>query len=337
MNSDRLTSNQQPITNNQQLITNIFNSLVAVEGRICFPCVPSMVEECLQAIANLVASFGMPLSREDKDCLREGMAELINKGFANSPLSQLIVEYCPNEPPETGLCFDIKTVSPSFEVGYQNWLKRRREWNDRPDRKIIAIVSSLEKPASILEVGGGRNGLALGRSGYRVEIVELVPEFVEELQEISKKEELFVSVKAGNLLDPMLRVRPAAFDLAIASDFIPVCCRNSEDIRLLLAKLCDGVKSGGLMILGAFLALEGYEPCDRVQELSQVRGCYLLTRSQLQEAMTDLPLKLLSDESFLEGDNHLPEGLKNWASGKDLFLVQAESLIEFRWILCQRI
>ncbi|MEM9542651.1 MAG: hypothetical protein AAGA60_24565 [Cyanobacteria bacterium P01_E01_bin.42] len=311
--------------------------MVSIEGRICFPCLPSMVEECLQAIANLIAGFGQPLSLEDCDRLREGMAEFVHKGFEKSPLSQLIIEYHPNKPPETGLCFEIKTTSPTPETGYQNWIQRRWRLSDRPDAKVMAIASALEKSASILEIGGGRNGLALGRSGHQIEIVESIPEFAAKLIEIAKKEELFLNVKTGSIFDPVLRLRPAGFDLAIASDFIPVCCRNWEDIRLLLAKLCDGVKSGGSIILGMFLAVEGYEPCDRFFELSQVRGCYCQTRSQLQAIVTDLPLELLSDESFLEGESDLPETLIHWASGQDLLPRQEESLIEFRWILCHRI
>ena len=135
----------------------------------------------------------------------------------------------------------------------------------------------------------------------------------------------------------MLRLRPASFEFAIAADFIPVCCRNLEDVRLLLVKLSDGVKSGGLILLGMFLTKEECDPCDRLSELAQVRGCYFQTRSQLQEAMTDLPLKLLLDEPFLKAESNLPEGLIHWASGQDLFLQQEESLIEFCWILCQRI
>lgn len=324
-------------TNNQQQITNIFNSLVTIEGRITFPCVPSMVEECLNAIANLVAGLGQPLALEDCDRLRESMAEFVQKGFEQSPLSQLIVEYRPNEPPELGLCFEIKTASPTPETSYQHWIQRRRNVRNRPDAKIVAIASALEKSASILEIGGGRNGLALGRSGYQVEVVEDIAEFATEWAEIAKREELFLNVKIGSIFDPMLRLHPAGFDLAIASDFIPVCCRNLQDIRLLLAKLCDGVKRGGRIVLGMFLAVAGYEPCDRIVELSQVRGCYLQTRSQLQDAMKDLPLKLLSDESFLKGETDLPETLIHWASGRELFPQNEERLLEFCWILCQRI
>ncbi|MBP0019550.1 MAG: hypothetical protein J7647_18610 [Cyanobacteria bacterium SBLK] len=324
-------------TNNQQQITNIFNSLVSVEGRVCFPCVPSMVEECSNAIANLVAGFGQPLSLEDRDRLRAGMAEFIKKGFEQSPLSQLTIEYRPNKPPETGLFFEIETVSPTPETGYQNWIQRRRTLGNRPDAKIAAIASDLEKSASILEIGGGRNGLALGRSGYKIEVVESVLEFATELEVIAKREELFLSVKIGSIFDPVLRLRPAGFELAIASDFIPVCCRSLQDIRLLLAKLCDGVKSGGLIVLGMFLVEEGGKPCDRIIELSQVRGCYFQTRSQLKEVMKDLPLTLLSDESFLEEETDLPKALIHWASGRDLFPQNEERLLEFRWIIYQRI
>ncbi|MGA9382140.1 MAG: class I SAM-dependent methyltransferase, partial [Phormidium sp.] len=92
------------------------------------------------------------------------------------------------------------------------------------------------------------------------------------------------------------------------------------------------------------LAVDDHEPDNFVKEMSEISWSYIITRKELQTAMEDLPLELISDESVIEYEQkHLPPEawppttwFVNWAMGRDLFPISKNPPMELRWILLKR-
>jgi SAM-dependent methyltransferase len=128
-----------------------------------------------------------------------------------------------------------------------------------------------------------------------------------------------------------------------ALELVPPYC---DRLRQLLARICDTLRPGGLLLFSLFLAVDDYEPDKLTRELSHVTWSCIFTRSELAEAMERLPLTLLSDESVLEYEReHLPTAawpptgwFIKWCQGENLFPLQNQGKppMELRWILCQR-
>lgn len=101
-------------------------------------------------------------------------------------------------------------------------------------------------------------------------------------------------------------MRPVYYQLAVVSEVVSHF-RTPEQVRLLLAKMCEVLCSGGLLLLNSFLTVDDYEPDQLAQQMSQVNWSYIITRSKLAVAMDQLPIEILSDESELEYErSHLP-------------------------------
>ncbi|MDY7022306.1 MAG: class I SAM-dependent methyltransferase, partial [Cyanobacteriota bacterium] len=102
------------------------------------------------------------------------------------------------------------------------------------------------------------------------------------------------------------------------------------------------IQPGGFLLFSTFVASDGYEPDQKVREMSQVQWSYLLTRPELNGSMQGLPLQVLSDESVYEYERtHLsPEAwpptpwFEHWALGRDVFPIPNPPM-SLRWILCQ--
>lgn len=211
------------------------------------------------------------------------------------------------------------------------------------------IAAELGDPATvpILDVGAGtgRNTLPLARLGHPVDVVEITPEFTKQIQAAATAEGLAINITQGNILDPLVQMRPVYYQLAVVSEVVSHF-RTPEQVRLLLAKMCEVLCSGGLLLLNSFLTVDDYEPDQLAQQMSQVNWSYIITRSELAAAMDQLPIEILSDESELEYErSHLPAEawpptgwFVNWASGRDLFgFGNEQPPIELRWLLFKRL
>jgi SAM-dependent methyltransferase len=187
--------------------------------------------------------------------------------------------------------------------------------------------------------------LPLARLGNPVDVVELTPEFTEQIQAVATAEGLAINITQGDILDPLVQMRPAYYQLAVVAEVVSHF-RTLEQVRLLLAKMCEVLRPGGLLLLNSFLAVDDYEPDQLVQQMSQVNWSYIMTRSDLTAAMDQLPLEILSDESALEYErSHQraeawpPTGwFVNWAAGRDLFgFDNIKPPMELRWLLFKRL
>lgn len=335
----------------QQLLLNKLNSRTKPRGEIVMPCVPSMLDHYVQQLKTLFNTLGRPFSEAEIEQLRQLLGRRLQEGFQASPHSNIIFKYEPAKPPGAGLACNLSTVVSSVADQFKSWVSTRKPplFGSHPDAKVMAVVAELgEEPGRtpILDVGAGtgRNTLPLGRLGYLVHALELTPAFVEQIQATVNVEGLPILVTQGNILDPMVRMRPAHYKLAIVSQ-VTSHFRDADQLRLLMAKMCDVLRPGGLLLVTIFLAIDGYEPDQFAREMSEVAWSTLFTRTELANALEGIPLELVSDEPVFEYEQeHLPPDawpptgwFPNWSTGRDVFPTVEKPPIELRWILCKRL
>jgi SAM-dependent methyltransferase len=337
----------------KQALLEKLKTLMGIKGEFSVPCVPAMLDEYLQLIENLLKTLGQTLTAENY----ENLKQLINKGIAEgyklSPHARLLVSFLPADETRglaSGITINTKVLIESVADKYQQWPKIRQEplFGSHPDAKVMAVAAQIgeAKSTTILDIGAGtgRNTIPLAKLGHSVDAIELTPAFAEKLTTEVTEQNLPVKVIQGDILEPLLRMKVANYKLAIASEVLSHF-RYSDQVRLFLAKMCDTLRSGGLLLFSAFLAVDDYEPDNFVREMSEVSWSYIITRKELKAAMEDLPLELVSDESVIEYEQqHLPTEAwppttwyVNWAMGKDLFPISKNPPMELRWILLKRI
>jgi SAM-dependent methyltransferase len=335
----------------EKIIIGKLNTRIYPRGELVLPCVPSMLDNYMKRLKTIFETFGRPFSETELDQLRQILAKRLDQGFEVSPHSNVIIKYEPAKPPDVGLSCNISTAVSTVADQYKSWVETRKPplFGSHPDAKVMSVVSQINQDPGttpILDVGAGtgRNTLPLGRLGYLVHAVELTPAFVQQIQASVNAEGLPIVVTEGNILDPMVRMRPAHYKLAIVSEVISHF-RDADQLRLLLAKMSDVIRSGGLLLFNTFLAVDGYEPDQAVREMSEIAWSSVFTKADLKSAMEGLPLEIVSDEPVFEFEKeHLPAEawpptgwFINWSTGRDLFpIANGKPPMELRWLLCKR-
>jgi SAM-dependent methyltransferase len=318
-------------------------------GEILFPCVPELLQLYLEQITALFSSFNSIIEPTTLAKLPKELENQLIAGFATSPHAKLILTY---EPSPQGVTLKLKPFISSIADQYHDWVKQREPplFGTHPDAKVMATVAQFTDPANspILDIGAGtgRNTLPLAQQGYPVDAVELTPAFVEQIQEAAQKQKLPVRGILGDILDRQVKLQPAYYQGVILCEVIASHFGSVDPLRQLLARICDTLRPGGLLLFSLFLAVDDYEPDNLTRELSQVTWSCIFTRSELAAAMERLPLTVLSDESVLEYEReHLPTAawpptgwFIKWCQGENLFPLhnQGKPPMELRWILCQR-
>lgn len=336
----------------KQALLEKLRSLINVKGEFSLPCVPAMLDEYLELLHNLLKILGQSLTDENYDNLKQLINKGLVEGYKLSPHARLLVSFLPAEEVKglaSGITINTKVLVESVAQKYQLWPQIRQEplFGSHPDAKVMAIAAQLGEPKTtpILDIGAGtgRNTIPLAKLGHPVDALELTPAFIEKLTAEVNNQNLPVKVFQGDILEPLLRMKVANYKLAIASEVLSHF-RYSDQVRLFLAKMCDALRSGGLLLFSVFLAVDDYEPDKFVREMSEVSWSYIITRKELQAAMEDLPLELVSDESVIEYEQkNLPteawpptSWYVNWAMGRDLFPISKNPPMELRWILLKR-
>ncbi|MFM9266752.1 bifunctional 2-polyprenyl-6-hydroxyphenol methylase/3-demethylubiquinol 3-O-methyltransferase UbiG [Tychonema sp. BBK16] len=334
----------------QQAILYKINTRITARGELAFPCVPGMLNHYLQSIEKLFSTLDRPLPEDRKDELRKLLATKLELGYRSSTASTLIVQYESVQPPQTGLACKVIVASSTVGEQYKSWVDTREPplFGSYPDAKLMTTAAKLGSPdrIRILDVGAGtgRNTLPLARLGYAVDAIELTPAFAEQLQTAATAENLPVTVSQGDVLDPLVRMKPARYQLAVAAEVISHF-RDSDEVRLFLAKMCDSLCPGGLLLFSTFLAVGDYQPDALVRQVAQLSWSTLFTPQELAVAMEGLPLVQVSNELVFDYErDNLPSGawpptpwFPSWATGRDVFpMTNARPPMELRWILCQR-
>lgn len=328
------------------------NARMTHRGEVVLSCVPAALEHYVQQLQILFTTLGKPLTANELEQVRQLVAQGLQQGFQTSANARLVVRYeiTISASLEKNLAFSAALALPSLAEQYKTWLESKQPslFGHHPDAKVMAIVAELGDPktVSILDVGAGtgRNAMPLARLGHPVDALELTPEFAEYLKTTATQEQLPITVMPGDLLDPLMRLQANHYSLAILSEVVSHF-RDVRELRMMLAKVGDALRPGGLLLFNLFLAKTDYEPDRLAEEMSQVAWSCLFTRSQLTTALDQLPLTVLSEESALTYEQtHLPPEafpptpwFVAWATGKSVFpLSQGQPPMELCWVLCQR-
>ena len=337
----------------EKAIEKKFRSLTAAVGELVMPCVPAMLDLHMKQILGLLQGLGINLTPAEIDSLRLSIAKRLAEGFEASPFSRLVFKYQPPTATQ-GLTSGLKlTTSILDKIGiedkYNRWIKTRSGplFGSHPDAKVMAIAATLTEPsnAPILDVGAGtgRNTMPLARRGHPVQALELTPAFAQQILIDAQKENLPVGVTQGNVLDRRLYLEPNHYSLALVAEVIPHL-RDLEQVRTLLAKMCEAIKPGGLLLFNVFLTVDGYEPSDKVRQMAQIAWSYLLTPKEFASVVQGLPLEIKSNESAFEYEraHQTPEAwpptnwFVSWSTGRNIFPVEEQPPVELRWILAVR-
>lgn len=334
----------------QQAVTYKINTRITARGEVAFPCVPGMLNHYLKWIEQLFITLSRPLPEDRKNELSKLLASKLEQGYNNSTASMLVLQYESVQPPQTGLACKLIVTTSTVGEQYNTWLETREPplFGKHPDAKLMAVAAKLGSPPNlrILDVGAGtgRNTLPLARLGYPVDAIELTPAFAEQLRTAAAAENLPVTVTQGDVLDPLVRMKPARYQLAVAAEVLSHF-RDSDQVRLFLAKMCDFLCPGGLLLFSTFLTAGDYQPDALVRQVAQLSWSTLFTPQELAAAMEGLPLVQISDELVFEYErHHLPDGawpptpwFPSWATGRDVFpMANGRPPMELRWILCRR-
>lgn len=356
MNQEQILSisDQLPLVTSPDILKKAviykLDSHISGRGELAFPCLPGMLEYYINIVESLFSHLGRPMPKERQLQLRQMIERKLAEGFNISTTSILVVQYELVKPPKKGMACQVTVRSPTLGEQYESWVEKRKPplFGSYPDARVLATVAEFGKNTSlkILDVGGGtgRNALPLARKGHDVDVLELTPAFIEQLQTAIATENLSINVVKGDILDPLTRMQPAFYQLAIATEVVSHF-RDVEQLRLFLAKMSDFICPGGMLLFNMFLTVDGYVPDELVREMAQLSWSSLFTAKEFAMAMQGLPLAIVSNELVIEYERqHLPQTawpptswFESWATGKDIFpLANGRPPVELRWILCRR-
>lgn len=318
---------------------------VRTEGSISFPAAPSLLEHYLRRLSSMFAAMGKKLSRQELASLREFLEPRLREGFERSPHARVHLRWQPEAPPGTGIDYQIWLEHGSLEAEYARWAASEGPppFGANADAKLLSLVAGLGKPPRqrILDVGAGtgRNALALGRAGFKVDALEPTPGFCDSLRAATSAESLPVEVIQSDVFAPGLRLR-AKYSVVVCSE-VTSHFRSTTELRAFFERVTAWLRPGGSLLLNAFLADADFEPTLRARELSQVAWSTLFTRPELAKATRGLGLSLLSDDSVhdFERANQPSEAwpptswFESWSQGLNCFRMRRGSApMQLRWL-----
>jgi SAM-dependent methyltransferase len=320
-------------------------------GQLRWPAIPALIEHYQQTLITLFAGLGRRFDEAESRELRAALARELDAGFAASPYSKLLVEFRTEEPPETGVIYDVKHEVITVSDEYDEWLRTRQPplFGAHPDAKVISLATALGLPhtVAILDVGAGtgRNTLPLAKAGFRVDAVELAPGLAAVLRDDLRTANVSAEVFEGDALDPNLGIAVGKYQLVVLAEVVASHFRDAGQLRQLFEQASRWLAPSGVLLFSAFLASDGYEPDALAKQASQVFWSCLFTRRELDDACRGLPFMRVSDEStyafehqHLSAEAWPPTGwFVDWSRGRDLFeLSSGAAPHELRWVVYRR-
>ena len=317
------------------------------EGQIRVPAVPGLIDEYTQLCNTICAGLGVPYTPEQSIQLRRVLEAELAKAFKSSQRSDVLISF--QVPFGTGLNYRVEAEWRTIEADYDNWVVTRPPplFGTEPDARVSALAAEAADPTThrVLDIGAGtgRNALALARRGHPVDAVEMTPKFADILRSEAESESLDVRVIQSDVFTAM-EGDHEEYQLMVLAEVVPDF-RTTRELRGVFELATECLASGGHLVFNAFLARPGYTPDSTARELGQQCNTMIFTRDEVAEAVADLPLELVGDDSAYEYEKaHLPEGawpptgwFEGWASGLDIFdLRREDSPIELRWLVYRK-
>ena len=322
---------------------------IGVEGRVRMPAVPGLLEDYVENLRKMFASYGRIFSDAEIETLRGLLRDKLKEGFEASPYAHVIVRYASEAPPKIGIQYWITSEISTIEDQYADWVKTRTPplFGKHADTKVMDLARSLGAPKDVpvLDIGAGtgRNTLPLARAGFPTDAVELSPDLANILQNDAAKEGLPVTLYQGDILG-QLELPKERYRLVILCEVVSHF-RETSELRKLFERAAEILAPGGLIAFSVFLPVSGYQPDALARELAQVFWCSLFTRDDLKGASAGLGFSLLSEESVFEyekknlpPDAWPPTGwFEEWTRGLDLFrLSVGKAPIDMRWVVYRK-
>jgi SAM-dependent methyltransferase len=322
---------------------------LGAEGSLRLPAVPPLLEHYLTQLRTLFAALGRLFSDEEMAALRAVLAPRLEEGFQASPFCHVVVRYQTDPPPEVTVSYTVELEVSTMNDEYDEWVRTRTPplFGAHPDAKVMDLARGLGPPAAVLDVGAGtgRNTLPLARAGFATDALEVAPALAAVLRSEVSSAGLSVRVFEGDALDPALGVPQAHYQLMVLAEVIASHARGPATLRPWFERAAALLAPGGLLVLSAFLAADGYRPDPLARALSEVFWSCLFTRQEMQVASAGLSLDAVSDEAvFLYERDHLPPEawpptgwFTDWTQGLDLFsLPPGSAPCELRWLVYRK-
>ncbi len=322
---------------------------VGARGTLLLPALPSLLEHHVELLGSLFEALGRPCSETDLAGIRQLLGSQIDAVFRQSCHGDVRIEYETSPRSEGAVNFTVYPAPATMVDRYRAWLSLREPplFGLHPDARLMELLPALGEPTQspVLDVGAGtgRNALPLGRLGYPVDALELVPEMADTLRAEADRERLPVRVDAQDFFadDLVIAQRYRLVLLAeVASQF-----QSVTELRRMFRHAAQALLPGGYLLVNAFSPPDGYTPPRIARELSLVFWCTVFTAAEIREAVEGLPLELVSDEhAFNYEREHLPPGafpsttwFPQWSVGLDVYDVPpGRAPMALRWFVYRR-
>ncbi len=343
------------IVDPKQVHHSIFTKLrqrIGLAGELTIPCLPSALGFYFERLRGLLQDPVYQLNPEAWQNIMGKVAELVNKGYSESPNSLLKVRF-QNVQTQKGSEYSLNfaLAVPDMKEQYKGWTTSRQGplFGSHPDARLIKLLDELgdnTQITNVLDLGAatGRNALPLARRGIQVDAVEQSPDLLNILRAEAQKENLEINVLENNFLQDESVFATEKFDLALACGVTPHF-RNTQELSKLFVNVGKSLKPGGIFLFDIFLLKTGFQLDNLLRESAQMYWSSCFTPEELQSELEKANLVSFSNESVPEYEaKHLPEGgwppttwYGTWASGLSVSAVKGYiSPIEDRWIVCRK-
>jgi 2-polyprenyl-3-methyl-5-hydroxy-6-metoxy-1,4-benzoquinol methylase len=331
----------------RQAMTHKLDSLLACEGKLTLPAVPSLVDDYTRRCAELFAVQGRTLNETELAQLKKILDDQLKEAFNRSQRSYITVSY---QAAVGGLVnYFVSPQYATIEQTYETWVSARKPpyFGTEADAKVLAIVRQLGEPhgQNVLDIGAGtgRNTLALARLGCTVDAVEMTPKFAEMLTTAARQESLKVRVICQDVFNARNELH-GPYTLILLSEVVSDF-RTVEQLRTLFEIAVQHLAPGGSLLFNVFVSRPHYSADDAAREFAQqVYACFF-SPEELSVASNGLAMTLTSDESVHDYEKtHLPASAwpptgwyPGWVSGQDVFHLPPEDCpISMRWLVYRK-
>jgi SAM-dependent methyltransferase len=325
---------------------------VRTQGELVLPAAPSLLEVYIERLSQMFASLGKALSHEEVLKLSDLLGSRLREGFETSAACRVHLKWESEAWPATGLDYLIWLESMTLQEQYDEWAASKEPplFGAHPDAKVMAVTETLGhlgRERMILDVGAGtgRNTLPLARLGYSTHALEITERFCAAIEAEAQAEALPIKVVRGSALDAQAELARGDYALVVCSEVTTHFC-GQADLRKLFEQVREWLCVGGLFLVNAFVAHDGYEPDPIVREISRLVWSTIYTRDDLAASYAGLGLELVSDEAvYAYEKQRLPEAdwpptgwFEDWTRGYNCFsLSDGTPPMQLRWLLFRRV
>ncbi|MFZ5892677.1 MAG: class I SAM-dependent methyltransferase [Myxococcota bacterium] len=315
-------------------------------GMLILPALPALVAEYAAMCFRLFGALERDFVAEQRGQVEKLLTDALEQAFALSPRSNIVVRY--EAPMGTELALNVAADAVPIADAYAEWFEAAGDslFGVQPDARVMALSKQLSGPehGAILDLGAGlgRNALALGRAGYRVDAVDLAPVFVERLRDDVARDALPVRVLLGDLFDTDT-LPNAEYQLVLGAGLVGDL-RSTVELRRLFELAASWLRPSGLLLLSVHVARVDEVPDDLARQWGQQCCAMFFTRSELACATDGLLTLVADDSAYAFERENLPEGafpvtpaFPEWALGLHMYALEPDDCpIELRWLLFKK-